>query len=668
MPDPLSYRPKPGEIPTEPGVYRFRDKQRRVIYVGKAKNLRARLSSYFQDIGNLHQRTATMVSTAASVEWTVVKTEVEALQLEYSWIKEFDPRFNVKYRDDKSYPWLAVTVGDEFPRVMVGRGAKRKGTRYFGPYSHAWAIRETVDILLRVFPMRSCSNGVFKRSQQIGRPCLLGYIDKCAAPCVGNVSADEHRAIVDDFCEFMAGRTKPFIKRIEQEMYAASEAEDYERAARLRDDLGAMQKALEKQAVVLGDGADADVIALAEDPLEVAVQVFYVRGGRVRGQRGWVADRTDDADTSELVETFLLQLYAGEPEAVPKEILVPELPPDTATFEQLLGDLRGSKVAIRVPQRGDKKALQENVARNAKESLALHKTKRASDLTTRNQALAEIADALGLDEAPLRIECYDVSHIQGTEIVASMVVFEDGLARKGEYRRFVIRDQEGSDDVAAMHEVITRRFRRLLDEQARSEERLARADLRRADARRPRHRPAAEVRLRARAGRGRRRRAPGGRCPAGARRARHRRHPGLRPGEAAGGGVAARRGRPGHPPAVVRGPLPPAAGPRRGTPVRDRPPPRAALEVDGRERARRRPRAGGGPPQDAAAALRVAEEAARGGGRRDRRRTRYRTADGVRDQGGGRGGCRDSADRGPGRLRRHECRPERAAGRASWSS
>jgi len=467
-----SYRPKPGEIPTEPGVYRFRDKQRRVIYVGKAKNLRARLSSYFQDIGNLHQRTATMVATAASVEWTVVKTEVEALQLEYSWIKEFDPRFNVKYRDDKSYPWLAVTVGDEFPRVMVGRGAKRKGTRYFGPYSHAWAIRETVDILLRVFPMRSCSNGVFKRSQQIGRPCLLGYIDKCAAPCVGNVTAEEHRAIVDDFCEFMAGRTKPFIKRIEQQMYAASDALDFEKAARLRDDLGAMQKALEKQAVVLGDGADADVIALAEDPLEVAVQVFYVRGGRVRGQRGWVADRTDDAGTPELVETFLLQLYGGEPDAVPKEILVPELPPDPATFEQLLGDLRGTRVFIRVPQRGDKKALQENVARNAVEALALHKTKRASDLTTRNLALAEIADALGLDDAPLRIECYDVSHIQGTEIVASMVVFEDGLARKGEYRRFVIRDQEGSDDVAAMHEVITRRFRRLLDEQARSEERL----------------------------------------------------------------------------------------------------------------------------------------------------------------------------------------------------
>ncbi len=469
-----SYRPKPGSIPTQPGVYRFRDRTGRVVYVGKAKNLRARLSSYFQDIGNLHPRTATMVTTATSVEWTVVGTEVEALQLEYSWIKEFDPRFNVKYRDDKSYPWLAVTVSEEFPRVMVGRGAKRKGTRYFGPYGHAWAIRETVDILLRVFPMRSCSNGVFKRSSQIGRPCLLGYIDKCSAPCVGNISEQDHRAIVDDFCEFMAGRTRPFMKRIEQEMYAASDALDFEKAARLRDHLGAMNKALERQAVVLGDGADADVIALAEDPLEVAVQVFYVRGGRIRGQRGWVADRTDEGDTAALVEDFLLQLYAGvAPEeardAVPREILVPALPAEHETFEHLLTDLRGSKVEIRVPQRGDKKTLQQTVARNATESLALHKTKRASDLTTRNRALAEIADALDLDEAPLRIECYDVSHMQGTEIVASMVVFEDGLPRKGEYRRFVIKDQEGSDDVKAMHEVITRRFRRLLDEQAKSE-------------------------------------------------------------------------------------------------------------------------------------------------------------------------------------------------------
>ncbi len=438
-----------------------------MIYVGKAKNLRARLSSYFQDIGNLHARTASMVTTGASVEWTVVDTEVEALQLEYSWIKEFDPRFNVKYRDDKSYPWLAVTVGDEFPRVMVGRGAKRKGTRYFGPYSHAWAIRETVDLLLRVFPMRSCSNGVFKRSAQIGRPCLLGYIDKCAAPCVGNVSADEHRAIVDDFCDFMGGNTTAFTRRVEREMYAASAALDFEKAARLRDDLGALTKALEKQAVVLGDGTDADVIALAEDPLEVAVQIFYVRGGRIRGQRGWVADRSDDGATPELVQDFVLQLYGGESDTIPREVLVPALPPDAGVLEELLSERRGSKVSIRVPQRGDKRDLQETVASNARQSLALHKTKRASDLTTRNRALEEIQKSLGLDEVPLRIECYDVSNLQGTEVVASMVVFEDGLARKSEYRRFVIRGVDGQNDVASMHEVITRRFKRLLDEQAR---------------------------------------------------------------------------------------------------------------------------------------------------------------------------------------------------------
>jgi excinuclease ABC subunit C len=414
-----------------------------------------------------------MVTTAASVEWTVVNTEVEALQLEYSWIKEFDPRFNVKYRDDKSYPWLAVTLADEFPRVMVGRGAKRKGTRYFGPYSHAWAIRETVDVLLRVFPMRSCSNGVFKRSQQVGRPCLLGYIDKCSAPCVGNISAEDHRAIVDDFCDFMAGHTAGFIRRIEKEMYAASEALEFERAARLRDDLGALERALEKQAVVLGDGADADVIALAEDPLEVAVQVFHVRGGRVRGQRGWVADRVEEGETDKLVEGFLLQLYGGidadeRRHAIPREVLVPALPPESEVVEELLTDLRGSRVQVRVPQRGDKRTLLETVARNAAQTLALHKTRRASDLTTRNQALEEIREALELPEAPLRIECYDISHLQGSEIVASMVVFEDGLARKSEYRRFVIRGQQGSDDVRAMHEVITRRFRRLLDEQATS--------------------------------------------------------------------------------------------------------------------------------------------------------------------------------------------------------
>ncbi|MGZ4597406.1 MAG: excinuclease ABC subunit UvrC, partial [Actinomycetes bacterium] len=393
------------------------------------------------------------------------------LQLEYSWIKEFDPRFNVKYRDDKSYPWLAVTLNEEFPRVMVGRGAKKKGVRYFGPYSHAWAIRETVDLLLRVFPMRSCSNGVFKRSAQIGRPCLLGYIGKCSAPCVGSVSAEEHRAIVDDFCDFMGGQTTAFVKRLEKQMYAASDEMDFERAARLRDDIAALNRAMEKQAVVLGDGTDADVVAFAEDPLEVAVQIFYVRGGRIRGQRGWVADKTEDVDTAGLVERFLLQLYDGESgEGVPREVLVPALPDDLEALEEWLSDLRGSRVQLRVPQRGDKKTLQETVGRNAMQSLALHKTKRASDLTTRNRALEEIQAALDLPGVPLRIECYDISNLQGTEVVGSMVVFEDGLPRKGEYRRFVVRGVDGQNDVASMHEVITRRFKRLLDERAESGE------------------------------------------------------------------------------------------------------------------------------------------------------------------------------------------------------
>ena len=469
VPDPSSYRPAPGSIPDSPGVYRFRDPAGRVIYVGKAKSLRSRVSSYFQDLANLHERTARMVTTAASVEWTVVETEVEALQLEYSWIKEFDPRFNVRYRDDKSYPWLAVTVNEEFPRVMVGRGPKRKGVRYFGPYSHAWAIRETVDLLLRVFPMRSCSAGVFKRSTQIGRPCLLGYIGKCAAPCVGRVSAEEHQVIVDDFCSFIAGQTGVHVRRLELQMQQASDRLEFELAARLRDDIGALTRAMEKNAVVLSDGTDADVIAVAEDPLEIAVQVFYVRGGRIRGERGWVADRVDDAELPELLRRFLIQVYDGEgPDAIPREVLLPRQAADAAAVTTWLSDKRGSRVALRVPQRGDKRSLMETVARNAGQALALHKTRRASDLTTRSRALEEIQEALGLMEAPLRIECYDVSNLQGTEVVASMVVFEDGLPRKGDYRRFVIKGVDGQNDVAAMHETITRRFRRLLDDRAES--------------------------------------------------------------------------------------------------------------------------------------------------------------------------------------------------------
>ncbi len=467
MPDPSTYRPAPGSVPDSPGVYRFRDPSGRVIYVGKAVNLRARLSSYFQDPANLHERTARMVTTAASVDWTVVSTEVEALQLEYSWIKEFDPRFNVKYRDDKSYPWLAITLNEEYPRVMVGRGPKRKGVRYFGPYAHAWAIRETVDLLLRVFPMRSCSQGVFKRSAQIGRPCLLGYIGKCAAPCVDRVTADEHRAIAEDFTSFLAGQTARHLRRLEREMLVASEATDYEKAARLRDDIGALRRAMEKNAVVLPDDTDADVIAVAEDPLELAVQVFYVRGGRVRGQRGWVADRVDDAELGELLRRFLIQVYDGEEaEGIPREVLVPSQVDDASTLTGWLTQKRGSRVSVKVPQRGDKRSLMETVAQNAGQALALHKTRRASDLTTRGRALEEIQRALGLDEAPLRIECYDVSNLQGTEVVASMVVFEDGLPRKSDYRRFVIRGVDGQNDVGAMHETIARRFRRLLDERA----------------------------------------------------------------------------------------------------------------------------------------------------------------------------------------------------------
>ena len=467
MPDPSTYRPAPGSIPDAPGVYRWRDERGRVIYVGKAKSLRSRLNSYFQDVANLHPRTRQMVMTAASVEWTVVSTEVEALQLEYTWIKEFDPRFNVRYRDDKSYPSLAVTLSEEYPRLQVMRGPKKKGVRYFGPYAHAWAIRETLDLVLRVFPARTCSNGVFKRAPQVGRPCLLGYIDKCSAPCVGKVSAEEHRRIVDGFCDFMAGGTAKHVKRLEREMAAAAEAQEYERAARLRDDLGALNRALEKQAVVLADGTDADVVAFAQDDLEAAVQVFHVRGGRVRGQRGWVVDKVEEVTTGDLVEQFLSQVYLSNDDVdVPREVLVQECPQDVDVVTELLSLQRGSRVDLRVPQRGDKRTLMETVERNAQHAFALHKTKRASDLTARSQALQQLQDALGLDEAPLRIECFDVSNLQGTSVVASMVVFEDGLARKSEYRRFAVKWVEGQDDVAAMHEVVRRRFWRYLEERA----------------------------------------------------------------------------------------------------------------------------------------------------------------------------------------------------------
>ncbi|MGW3374601.1 excinuclease ABC subunit UvrC [Streptomyces hydrogenans] len=471
MADPTSYRPAPGQIPDTPGVYKFRDEHRRVIYVGKAKSLKQRLANYFQPLASLHPRTATMVTTAASVEWTVVSTEVEALQLEYSWIKEYDPRFNVKYRDDKSYPYLAVTLNEEFPRVQVMRGHKKKGVRYFGPYAHAWAIRETVDLMLRVFPVRTCSAGVFRNAASAGRPCLLGYIGKCSAPCVGRVTPQEHRELAEEFCDFMAGRTGTYIRRLEKLMTVAAEDMEYEKAARLRDDIEALRRAMEKSAVVLADATDADLIALAEDELEAAVQIFHVRGGRVRGQRGWVTDKVEAVDTAGLVEHALQQLYGEESgEAVPKEVLVPALPDDAGAVTEWLTGRRGSQVSLRIPQRGDKKDLMATVARNAQQALVLHKTKRASDLTTRSRALEEIAEALDLESAPLRIECFDISHLQGEDVVASMVVFEDGLPRKSEYRRFQIKSFEGQDDVRSMHEVIGRRFRRYLAEKEKTGE------------------------------------------------------------------------------------------------------------------------------------------------------------------------------------------------------
>jgi excinuclease ABC subunit C len=418
-----------------------------------------------------------MVHTASSVEWTVVGSELESLQLEYTWIKEFTPRFNVMFRDDKTYPYLAVTMGEKLPRVQVLRGDRRKGTRYFGPYT-AGAIRDTMDTLLRVFPVRSCSPGVLKRAQASGRPCLLGYIDKCSAPCVGRISAEDHRALAEDFCTFMGGEAKPFVNRLEREMAAAVAELDYERAARLRDDIVALKKVFERNAVVLAEGTDADVFALHEDELEAAVQVFHVRGGRIRGQRGWVVEKVEDSTTPELVEHLLQQVYgeeAGLQGRLPREVLVPTEPSNATELAQWLSGLRGARVDVRVPQRGDKAALMSTVRENAEHALKLHKSRRAGDLTMRSQALQEIQEALELPVALLRIECFDISHVQGTNVVGSMVVVEDGLPKKSEYRKFAVTGAAATDDTAAMHDVLTRRFRHYLEEKSEKSEQAAAA-------------------------------------------------------------------------------------------------------------------------------------------------------------------------------------------------
>jgi excinuclease ABC subunit C len=460
-------RPPAGSIPDAPGSYQFKDALGRVIYVGKASSLRQRLANYFQDPRNLHARTAQMVTTAESVEWIEVRNEVEALMLEYSLIKQHRPRFNVRLRDDKSYPFLAVTLDEAFPRAMVMRGRKRKGTRYFGPYAHAYAIRDTLDLLLRSFPIRTCSPGKFNEHHRLGRPCLLFHIEKCSGPCVGEIDQAEYRVLVDELCSFLDGDTDDIVRRLEAEMRHAATELEYERAARLRDRLAAVQRAIEKQQMVAERSEDIDVVGIADDDLEASVQVFFVRKGRVVGRRGFIVDKVEELTPGGLVDRVLEELYGDEPPlGVPKQVLVPVEPDDAATYEEWLAHLRGSRVQIRVPQRGDKRALHETVTRNAKEEFTRHRLRRAGDHNARSRALTELQDLLELPEAPLRIECYDMAHLQGTDYVGSMVVLEDGLPNKREYRRFKVH-VPGNDDVAAMEEVLTRRLKAYLDERER---------------------------------------------------------------------------------------------------------------------------------------------------------------------------------------------------------
>ncbi|WP_300343301.1 excinuclease ABC subunit UvrC [Nesterenkonia sp.] len=478
MADPASYRPAPGEIPTRPGVYRFIDPHGRVIYVGKAKNLRSRLNSYFTSVHQLHPKTYAMVHAAADVEWTVVGSELEAIQLEYTWIKQHTPRFNIMYRDDKSYPYLAVTMNEKVPRVQVMRGDKKPGVKYFGPFHPAKAIRETVDTMLRVFPVRSCSAGVYKRAAASGRPCLLGYIDKCSAPCVGNISVEDHRRLAEEFVEVMAGRHGPHMRRIEEQMKQAVDELRFEDAARHRDDLEALRRVFERNAVVLAEDTEADIFAFASDELEASAQVFHVRQGRIRGQRGWISEKVEEIDDAGMVEQLLLQIYGAMPdtERIPREVLVPALPENHEELTAWLSGRRGAKVSLRVPQRGDKAALLGTVRENAEQALSLHKARRSSDITTRSAALRELQEALGLSEPLMRIECFDISHTSGTSVVGSMVVMEDGLPKKKDYRRFSVRGEAARDDTAAMRDVISRRFARYLEQQRQEQEELARQE------------------------------------------------------------------------------------------------------------------------------------------------------------------------------------------------
>ncbi len=460
-------RPPTGTIPESPGSYQFKDAHGRVIYVGKASNLRQRLSNYFQAPHNLHVRTRQMVETAETVEWVTVRNEVEALMLEYSLIKQHRPRFNVRLRDDKSYPFLAVTVDEQWPRATVMRGHKRKGTRYFGPYAHAYAIRDTLDLLLRSFPIRTCSQAKFNQHERLGRPCLLFHIEKCSGPCVGEIEEMQYRELVRELCDFLAGDTDDIVDRLEAQMRTAATALEFEQAARLRDRLTAVRKAIEKQQMVADKNEDVDVIGIADDELEASVQMFFVRRGRVVGRKGFVLDKVEDLTPGRMVDRILEEVYGDEPPTgLPKHVLVPYEPEDVNTYEEWLTHLRGSKVKIRVPQRGDRRSLLETVSRNAGEEFTRHRMRRAADHNTRSRALTELQEALGLPEAPLRIECYDMAHLQGTDYVGSMVVMEDGLPNKREYRRFKVH-VPGNDDYAAMEEVLTRRLQAYIDERDR---------------------------------------------------------------------------------------------------------------------------------------------------------------------------------------------------------
>ncbi|ALJ20756.1 excinuclease ABC subunit UvrC [Microbacterium sp. No. 7] len=463
MASPLPYKPKPGEIPTSPGVYRFRDAQGRVLYVGKAKNLRARLSNYFAPLHTLHERTRRMVTTAASVEWTVVPTDVDALQLEYTWIQEYSPPFNVRYKDDKSYPYMAVTLADEAPRVIVTRNRRIKGAKYFGPYPKVWAVHDTIDLMIKVFPIRTCSDSSYKKAMASGRPCFPGQIGRCGGPCSMRVTIEEHRAIVDDFVAFMSGSDQRFTRELTARMHEAAAVFDYESAAMYRDKLQSIEAVLSKSALVLSEDTDADLFGIAEDELSAAVQHFIVRGGRVRGVRASTIDKELDISGAELVDQVLQRAY-GDATDIPRQVLVPQLPEDAAEIEQWLAAHRGSRVTVQVAQRGAKAELMRTATVNAQQALLLHKTRRTSDYTARTKALTDLQEALGLDEAPLRIEGFDVSHLGGTNVVASMVVFEDGLARKDQYRSFGIT--ETTDDTDSLYQVLTRRLARLDDEES----------------------------------------------------------------------------------------------------------------------------------------------------------------------------------------------------------